>query len=105
MQFKSKLALPLLIGASVALFADCAAAQTYPSRQITIIVPNAPGSQLDLVPRFMAPELTKILGVPVVVENKPGAANVLGSEYVAKQAPADGYTILNVSNNTLTLFP
>src|SRR5690606_1709526 len=66
-------------------------AQEFPSRPIRIIVPIAPGAATDLVPRMLAPGMSKVLGQPVVVENKPGAGGLIAFEYVARQVPADGY--------------
>src|SRR5580704_6662339 len=87
--------LPLIVASG--LFAcGVAVAQQYPTKTITIVVPNAPGGQEDLIARLLAPEMSKILGQPVIVKNKPGADTMLGSAYVAKEAPADGYTIAAV---------
>lgn len=69
-------------------------AQEFPTKPIRLIVPNNPGTTSDLVGRLMATGMSKFLGQPVIVENKPGANTIIGSEYVAKQAPADGYTIV-----------
>ncbi len=74
-----------------AVLAAGAAAQ-YPDRPIRLIVPQAPGSATDTVARILAPELSKALGQPVVVENRPGGALTIGIDAVAKAAP-DGYTI------------
>jgi tripartite-type tricarboxylate transporter receptor subunit TctC len=70
-----------------------AAAQVYPSRQITLIAPFAAGGSTDLVARVLSEGLRQRLGQPVVVENKPGATGIIGSREVAK-APPDGYTLL-----------
>jgi len=67
-------------------------AQEFPNRPVRLVVPNAAGTQTDILARIMADAMAPHLGKPVVVENKPGAANVIGMEYVAKQVPADGYT-------------
>src|SRR5262245_42337271 len=94
----------LSIGAFAVTPGD-AAGQEFPNRPIKIIVPNTPGSVVDVVPRIVAPEMSRLLGQPVVVENKPGAGSLLGVEYVATGAPADGYTLLvGVISNT-ALFP
>lgn len=80
-------------------------AQEYPTRPIRYIVPNSPGTQLDLVARIMAPEMAKLIGQPIVVDNRPGAGQVIGFEYVAKQAAADGYTVVVVNVETLAILP
>lgn len=69
------------------------AAQTFPSRPIKIVVPFAAGGGPDIDTRRLAPRLSDALGVPVVVENRVGAAGILAAEVVT-QAPADGYTLL-----------
>lgn len=88
-------------------FAVCAAAlaQEYPTRPIRFVVPNTPGSTPDVVARIVAPEMAKFLGQAVVVENRPGAGQVIGFEYVAKQAPADGYTLASVTMESLAILP
>jgi len=69
---------------------DCAA--QYPDRPLRLIVPQAPGSATDTVARILAPEMSRSLGQPVVVENRPGGALTIGIDAIAK-APPDGYTI------------
>ena len=85
-----------LVAAFVLLFTQTGVAQEdvskYPSKPITYISPAPPGTGIDLSTRLMAKELEKILGKPVVVENKPGAALVIGTAAVATAKP-DGYTI------------
>lgn len=76
-----------------AAFATPALAQTFPARQIRIVVPTAPGSGPDAVGRLIGAGLSKVLGQAVVTENKTGASGLLAFEYVAKQVPADGYTL------------
>ena len=73
-----------------------AQAQTYPGRPIKLIVPLAAGGTGDTLARVMGEGMSKELGVPVVVENKPGAGGLVGTESVAG-APPDGYTLLVVS--------
>lgn len=68
-------------------------AQTYPSKPIRLIVPYAAGGATDIIGRAAAAELSKTLGQPVTVDNRPGAGGNLGAELAAR-APADGYTIL-----------
>jgi tripartite-type tricarboxylate transporter receptor subunit TctC len=70
-----------------------AAAEDYPNRTIKIVVPVPPGPLLDVVPRIIAERLAFKWGVPVVIENRPGAAQNLGAEVVARADP-DGYTLL-----------
>jgi tripartite-type tricarboxylate transporter receptor subunit TctC len=69
------------------------AAQDYPNRQVTIVVPYAAGGGLDVLARTLGRRLAERLGKPVVVENRPGAGTVIGAASVAKAAP-DGYTIM-----------
>ncbi len=82
-----RLALLLLLLPTLAL------AQTFPARQISIVVPYSPGSTSDLIPRAIAPQLSQSMGVPVIVENRPGAGGNLGAALVAK-GEASGHTVL-----------
>lgn len=68
-------------------------AQDFPKRPVKIVVPFPPGGVVDITGRLLAQELSKQLGQPVVVENKPGAGGTIGANQVAK-SPADGYTLL-----------
>ncbi|MFC5606233.1 Bug family tripartite tricarboxylate transporter substrate binding protein [Variovorax soli] len=68
------------------------AQQAYPSRPIKIIVPAPPGGAIDLIARVVGDKLATSMGQPVVVDNRPGASNNLGTDVLAK-SPADGYTI------------
>jgi tripartite-type tricarboxylate transporter receptor subunit TctC len=70
-----------------------AAGQGFPARQITIVVPYSPGSTSDLIPRAIAPLMSQSLGVPVVVENRPGAGGNVGAAAVAK-GESSGHTLL-----------
>ena len=85
------------LSGSVALLAALACsgavAQSWPARPVRMIVPYTPGGGIDTVARTLAQKLTEQLGNTFVVENRPGAAGVLGAEMVAKAAP-DGYTLL-----------
>ena len=65
----------------------------YPNRTIKIVVPAPPGPLLDVIPRIIGEKLSAKWGVPVIIENRPGAAQNLGAEAVAKSEP-DGYTLL-----------
>ncbi|MBT2305452.1 tripartite tricarboxylate transporter substrate binding protein [Variovorax paradoxus] len=68
-------------------------AQQFPARAIRLIVPTAPGQTLDIVARHFSESLGRRMGVPMIVENRPGAGVSIGTDYVAK-APADGYSVL-----------
>jgi tripartite-type tricarboxylate transporter receptor subunit TctC len=81
-----------------------AAAQSYPTRPITIIVPLAAGTGMDTVVRLYADELSKSLGHAVVVDNRPGAATMIGTEAVAKATP-DGYTLLVATSSAMAINP
>ena len=79
-------------------------AQEYPSKPIRLIVGFTPGGSNDIVARIVAPTLAEILGVQVIVENRPGANAMIGTEYVARSAP-DGYTLTLGSISPLILSP
>src|SRR5689334_12469074 len=81
---------------AAAIAATSAAAQTYPSKPIRMIVAVQPGGNLDMMGRAVAQGLSERLGHPVIVENRPGANTIIGTAFVAKSAP-DGYTIMMVS--------
>ncbi len=73
-----------------------AMAQAYPDKPVRIVVPFPPGGGNDIIVRAMTEDMTKSLGQQVLVDNKPGAGTVIGTDYVAK-SPPDGYTILIAS--------
>jgi len=89
--------LRLLLGLVAAALAFGADAQDYPARPVKIIVPFAAGGPADVYARFLAQRLQDAMAQPFVVEDRPGAGSVLGTEAVAKSAP-DGYTLLLMSN-------
>lgn len=82
----------LLLGSACALSAPLVVAQEYPARVIRMLVPFPPGASTDVVTRLVAEELAKDLGQSVIVENRGGAAGLIGMAYLARSAP-DGYTL------------
>ncbi len=85
------------------LLACSAQAQNYPAKPVRIIVPLAAGGNVDIVARSLAQQLTDSMGQQVIVENRPSASSLVGTQLVAK-APADGYTLLAVAN-TFAMVP
>ncbi len=94
----------LLAFALLCLSVSTASAQDYPAKPVRIVVPAAPGGGLDLIARNVSAKLTAMWGRQVLVENRPGANFVVGTDYVAK-SPPDGYTLLLVSSGALTVNP
>ena len=91
-----------IAGAAFTIFCISGAlAQTYPSRNITIVVPFPAGGIVDAAARLLQPELEKTLGQPVIVENRAGAAGVVGTAAVVKSEP-DGHTLLIVTSSHTT---
>ena len=86
----------ILFGIAVVWSAE-ASAQPYPSRPITLVAPYAAGSGIDVMARMIAADLSPRLGQPIIVDNKPGAGSLIGTEFVAKSAP-DGYTLMYTAN-------
>ncbi len=91
-------ALAMLVGAT-------AWAQDFPNKAVHFVVPYSAGTPPDVITRLMAAEMAKTLGQPTIVDNKPGADTVIGYEYVARQAPADGYTVAISPVSNLALLP
>lgn len=104
-RFSKKMACLLAITISQLHGIAPAWAQEYPSKLIKIVVANSPGTTQDIIARSMGPELAKILGQPIVVENKVGAQQMVGMEYLAKQVPNDGYTLGVASPTILAVAP
>ena len=95
--------LAVLALAAAFLSASTAHAQSYPARPIKLIVPYGPGGTVDPTARILGARASELLGQPVVIENRAGAAGSIGTEAAVK-APADGYTIL-VHTNVLASEP
>jgi tripartite-type tricarboxylate transporter receptor subunit TctC len=93
----------LLLGLMAAAAIAGPAAAEYPERPVRIVVPFAPGGNTDVTGRLIADKLKDVLGVAVIVENKPGASGMIGMDSVARAAP-DGYTLL-VSANSMVSVP
>lgn len=79
-------------------------AQNWPNRAVRLIVPYAAGGNVDVAARILAEKLQQELGQPFVIENKPGAGGLLGSEMVARAEP-DGYTLLIGANGPILFAP
>ncbi len=95
--------LGVALGAS--LFAAApVSAQGYPNKPVRLIVPWPPGQATDLAARIVADKLAQSLGQPFIVENKPGAGGLIGTETVVKAAP-DGYTLLAASSGPISIMP
>lgn len=94
--------LGLALGAA-ALAAPALAQGGYPSKPIRFIVPYPPGGPTDLMARLLQPELQNRLGQPVLIENKGGAGGNVGSAEVARQAPADGHTLLLAASGPMAV--
>ncbi len=94
----------LLSGLTAAALASIAvphvAAQGYPNQAINVVIPLAPGDAADIACRAMAEELSKLLKVPIIVVNKPGAGGTLGTDSAVK-SKKDGYTIVLTNNAAL----
>lgn len=96
---RRRFAQALGIGATAALGLPMASAQgSYPNKPIRLIVPYPPGGGTDIVARLVAQKLTQSLGQQIVVENKPGASTIIGTDAVAKAAP-DGYTLALITDS------
>lgn len=87
-----------LITLAAAAWVGLVHAQAYPNKPVRIIVPSSPGGGIDVTTRVLAPRLSEAFRQPVLVENRPGAQTMIGTDMVAKAAP-DGYTLLTVFDN------
>lgn len=93
-----------LAAALICLAASAAAAQSYPTRPIRLIVPYAPGGNVDITARTIGPALGDTLGQSIVVDNRAGGGGNVGANLVAKSAP-DGYTLLMGSSGPISINP
>jgi tripartite-type tricarboxylate transporter receptor subunit TctC len=94
-----------LAGFAVALaFGAATAQEPYPSKPVRILVGYAAGGGNDIIVRVLQPELQKLLGQPVIVENKPGAQSIIAAEMAAR-SPADGYTLFMGPSGPMTINP
>jgi len=87
---------------AASLIAGSALAQAYPSKPIKFVVPFPPGGNLDFVARTLQPKMQEVLGQPVLIDNKGGAAGMIGLEFASKQ-PGDGYTIVLGNTGTIAI--
>ena len=90
-----KRSLKLIAGLTVAALCSAAAAQTYPTKTVRMIVGYPPGGPTDVLARIVSQKLTQAWGQQVIVDNRPGASGMIGAEFTARAAP-DGYTLLMV---------
>lgn len=86
------------LAALLLVFAPAVSAQDWPVKPIRLIVPFAPGGGTDILARLMVPKLSALLGQQIIVENRPGAASIIGTQMVAQAAP-DGYTLMMVDSS------
>lgn len=94
----------LVVGIASFAPAPADAQGAWPTRQVRVIVPFPPGTSPDVVARAWAEKLRAALGQPVVIDNRPGAATIIGAQ-AAATAPADGYTLLYTAQNTVSINP
>src|SRR5258708_7309763 len=79
-------------------------AQSFPTKPLLLVLPTAPGGPVDIVARIVAPEASKLLGQPIVMENRPGASQKIGIRSMLR-SPRDGYTFAAVSPASATINP
>ncbi|MFL5066577.1 MAG: Bug family tripartite tricarboxylate transporter substrate binding protein [Xanthobacteraceae bacterium] len=91
---------PILAALAMTIACTAARAQDYPNRAITVVIPFAGGSASDVVSRIMLDRMSKSMGQPIIVENKPGAGGNSGTALAAKAAP-DGYTLVGAGSGPI----
>jgi tripartite-type tricarboxylate transporter receptor subunit TctC len=94
----------LRLALALLFFAAAASAQNFPARAVKIVVPTSPGGATDAFARALGARLAEGWGQPVVVENRPGANQIIGADYVSKSAP-DGYTLMVSDASTFVINP
>ena len=94
----------VLTACLAALVVGSSLADTFPSRAIKLVVPFPPGQSSDTLSRLVGEQMAARLGQPVVIDNRPGAGGVIGTQYVATQ-PADGYTLVAGGSGPMTVSP
>ncbi len=94
----------ILLGLGLWASGPMGLAQDFPTKPVRMVIPNAAGSATDLLARVVGQGMSKHLGQPVLVDPRPGGSAVIGTDYVARQVPADGYTLL-VAAHTILVFP
>ncbi len=104
MKRRMKKPILVLLSLAAALSVSAAAAQTYPTKPVRLLVPFAPGGTTDVLARLVAQKLGDSMGQQFVIENKPGAGGNIGTELAVK-APADGYTLVMSFDGTMAINP
>src|SRR5437660_6834254 len=93
-----------ILGLILAAAAAPVAAQQFPTKPITLVVPYAPGGNVDISTRILQAGIGDALGQPIIIENRPGAGGLIAGDYVARSAP-DGHTLFVGSNASILLGP
>ncbi len=101
---QSRYLLPFAMAALLAAAPALVRAQAFPSQPVKIVVPTSPGGVTDLFARLIATRLAELWGQPIIVENRPGANQIIGADFVAKSAP-NGYTLLVSEASTWVINP
>ena len=94
----------LSIAAAMLIWSAGVFGEAYPAKPIRLIVPYPPGGGTDFFARLVGAKMSEHIGQPIVVENRPGAATIIGAEAAARAAP-DGYTVLLADSTTLAVNP